>query len=98
MHDHKQTGGILLGERKQQNFLRLRRKQEGLRPLIDQPKGTRPRETTTLGVRRKVELRLQRADRQQTKQEDQEEDQGDQGREEEKVWCTLSESVDSMYI
>ena len=34
---------------------------------IDQPKGTRPRETTTLGVRRKVELRLQRADRQQTK-------------------------------
>ena len=57
----------MLGERKQQNFLRLRRKQEGLRPSIAQPKGTRPRETTTLGVRRKVELRLQRADRQQTK-------------------------------
>ena len=66
---------------------------------IDQPKGTKPREIRTLGVRRKVELRLQRADRQQTKQEDQEEDQqGDQGREEEKVWCTLSESVDSMYL
>ena len=65
---------------------------------IDQPKGTKPREIRTPGVRRKVELRLQRADRQQTKQEDQEEDQGDQGREEEKVWCTLSESVDSMYI
>ena len=61
---------------------------------IDQPKGTKPREIRTLGVRRKVELRLQRADRQQTKQED----QGDQGREEEKVWCTLSESVDSMYL
>ena len=61
---------------------------------IDQPKGTKPREIRALGVRRKVELRLQRADRQQTKQED----QGDQGREEEKVWCTLSESVDSMYI
>ena len=57
----------MLGERKQQNFLRLRRKQEGLRPSIAQPKGTRPRETTTLGVRRKVELRLQRAGRQQTK-------------------------------
>ena len=69
---------------------------------IDQPKGTKPREAEirTLGVRRKVELRLQRAERQQTKQEDQEEDQdqGDQGREEEKVWCTLSESVDSMYL
>ena len=57
----------MLGERKQQNLLRLRRKQEGLWPSIAQPKGTRPRETTTLGVRRKVELRLQRADRQQTK-------------------------------
>ena len=34
---------------------------------IDQPKGTKPREIRTLGVRRKVELRLQRADRQQTK-------------------------------
>ena len=79
VHDHKQTGGILLGEHKQ-------------------PKGTRPRETTTLGVRRKVELRLQRADRQQTKQDDQEEDQGDQGREEEKVWCILSESVDSICL
>ena len=33
----------------------------------DQPKGTKPREIRTLGVRRKVELRLQRADRQQTK-------------------------------
>ena len=65
---------------------------------IDQPKGTKPREIRTLGVRRKVELRLQRADRQQTKQEDQEEDQGDQGREEEKVWCTLSESVDSICL
>ena len=66
---------------------------------IDQPKGTKPREIRALGVRRKVEVRLQRADRQQTKQEDQEEDQEeDQGREEEKVWCTLSESVDSMYI
>ena len=32
VHGHKQTGGILLGERKQQNVLRLRRKQEGLRP------------------------------------------------------------------
>ena len=31
-------------------------------------------------------------------QEDQEEDQGDQGREEEKVWCTLSESIDSIYL
>ena len=34
---------------------------------LDQPKGTKPREIRTLGVRRKVELRLQRADRQQTK-------------------------------
>ena len=34
---------------------------------IDQPKGTKPREIRTPGVRRKVELRLQRADRQQTK-------------------------------
>ena len=34
---------------------------------IDQPKGTKPREIRTLGVRRKVELRLQRAGRQQTK-------------------------------
>ena len=34
---------------------------------LDQPKGTRPREIRTLGVRRKVELRLQRADRQQAK-------------------------------
>ena len=34
---------------------------------IDQPKGTKPREIRTLGVRRKVELRLQRADKQQTK-------------------------------
>ena len=34
---------------------------------IDQPKGTMPREIRTPGVRRKVELRLQRADRQQTK-------------------------------
>ena len=30
---------------------------------LDQPKGTKPREIRTLGVRRKVELRLQRADR-----------------------------------
>ena len=66
---------------------------------IDQPKGTKPREIRTPGVRRKVELRLQRADRQQTKQEDQEEDQEeDQGREEEKVCCTSSESVDSIYL
>ena len=65
---------------------------------LDQPKGTKPREIRTLGVRRKVELRLQRAERQQTKQEDQEEDQGDQGREEEKVCCTSSESVDSIYL
>ena len=76
----------MLGERKQQHFLRLRRKQEGLRPLIDQPKGTKPREIRTLGVRRKVELRLQRQSRQTADQEDQEEDQGDQGREEEKVY------------
>ena len=34
---------------------------------IDQPKGTKPREIRTLGVRRKVELRFQRVDRQQTK-------------------------------
>ena len=34
---------------------------------IDQPKGTKPREIRALGVRRKLELRLQRADRQQTK-------------------------------
>ena len=67
VHGHKQTGGILLGERKQQNFLRLRRKQEGLWPSIAQPEGTKPREIRTLGVRRKVEQRLQRADRQQTK-------------------------------
>ena len=52
------AGGILLGERKQQNFLRLRRTQEGLWPSIAQPKGTKPREIRTLGVRRKVELRL----------------------------------------
>ena len=31
-------------------------------------------------------------------QEDQEQAKEDQGLEEEKVWCTLSESVDSMYI
>ena len=36
--------------------------------------------------------------RQTADQEDQEEDQGDQGREEEKVCCTSSESVDSIYL
>ena len=35
---------------------------------IDQPKGTKPREIRTLGVRRKGELRLQRADRQRADQ------------------------------
>ena len=64
---------------------------------IDQPKGTRPREFWTPGVRRKVKLRLQQS-RQTADQEDQEQAKEDQGREEEKVWCTLSESLDSMYL
>ena len=89
MHDHKQTGGILLGERKQQNFLRLRRKQEGLWPSIAQPKGTKPREIRTLGVRRKVELRLQRADRQQTKKTK---------KKTKETKDASSESVDSIYL
>ena len=98
VHDPKQTGRILLGARKQQNFLRLRRKQEGLRPSIDQPKGTKPREIRTLGGRCKVKLRLQKSRQTADQAKEDQEDQGDQGREEEKVWCTLSESVDSMYI
>ena len=61
---------------------------------IDQPKGTKPREIRTLGVRRKVELRLQRADRQQTKKTKNKPRRPRTRRRKGMV----SESVDSMYI
>ena len=86
VHDHKQTEvGSCLANANSKIYFACGANKKAF-GQIDQPKGTKPREIRTLGVRRKVELRLQRADRQQTKQEDQEEDQGDQGREEEKVW------------
>ena len=56
----------MLGERKQQNFFACGANKKAF-GQIAQPKGTKPREIRTLGVRRKVELRLQRADKQQTK-------------------------------
>ena len=56
---------------------------------IDQPKGTKPREIRTLGVRRKVELRLQRADRQQTKKTK---------KKTKETKDASSESVDSIYL
>ena len=68
-------------------FLGARKKAFG---QIDQPKGTKPREIRALGVRRKVEVRLQRADRQQTKQEDQARRPRRPRREEEKVWGDAS--------
>jgi len=62
---------------------------------IDQPKGTKPREIRTPGVRRKVELRLQRADRQQTKKTKK---KTKETKDAKKKRCTSSESVDSIYL
>ena len=68
------TGGILLGEQVGSCLANANSKiffacgaNKKAFGQIDQPKGTKPREIRTPGVRRKVELRLQRADRQQTK-------------------------------
>ena len=56
---------------------------------IDQPKGTKSREIRTPGVHRKVELRLQRADRQQTKKTK---------KKTKETKDASSESVDSIYL
>ena len=63
---------------------------------IDQPKGTRPR--AKLRCSETAEAAPSAEQTQTADQEDQEQAKEDQGREEEKVWCTLSESVDSMYL
>ena len=83
VHDHKQTGGILLGERKQQNFVRLRRKQERPSARMASLKAqdrAKVRRSETVEAAPSAE-QTQTADQEEQEQANKE----DQGREEEKV-------------
>ena len=95
LHPHKQTGGILLGERKQQNFVRLRRKQE--RPSARMA-SLKAQDRAKLRRSETAEAAPSAEQTQTADQEDQEQAKEDQGREEERVCCTSSESVDSIYL
>ena len=63
MHDHKQTEvGSCLANANSKIYFACGANKKAF-GQIDQPKGTKPREIRTPGVRRKVELHLQRAKR-----------------------------------